>query len=253
LLDEELLKKIDGEKLPGHVVIIMDGNGRWAKKRQLSRIEGHRAGVKSVDDMVTSARKLGIKALTLYALSTENLNRPRDEVSGLMELLQEYLIKELGRLCSENIRLNTIGEVEHLPIVVQRVLEKVKEETSQNSAMILTLALNYGARAEILEAAARVAKLVTEGKLREEDIDEEIFSSFLHTADLPEPDLLIRTSGEKRISNFLLWQIAYTELYFTDKLWPDFRGNNLLEAVIEYQRRERRFGLTHEQALLLKR
>lgn len=253
MLDKELLEKVDMQRLPGHVVIIMDGNGRWAQKRRLSRLEGHRAGVKAVDEVVTAARKLGIKALTLYALSTENLNRPRDEVSGLMELLHEYLLRELRRLCQENIRLEAIGDVQSLPTSVQRTLEKVKEETAGNSAMVLTLALNYGARSEIVEAVMKVVKEIREGTLHEKDIDEENFPRFLHTSNLPDPDLLIRTSGEKRISNFLLWQIAYTELYFTDTLWPDFRGNHLLEAIIEYQGRERRFGLTQEQALSLKR
>lgn len=253
MLDEKLLKKIDMQRLPVHVAIIMDGNGRWAKKRHLPRIEGHRAGVKSVDDVVTTARKLGVKALTLYALSTENLSRPKDEVSGLMRLLQEYLIKELLRLCQENIRLETIGEVEQLTPVVQEALKKVKEETAGNSAMVLNLALNYGARAEIVEAVTKMVKQVQTGDLREEDIDESSFSRFLHTVNLPEPDLLIRTSGEKRVSNFLLWQMAYTELYFTDTLWPDFRGDDLLRAIIEFQGRDRRFGLTQEQALSLKR
>ncbi len=253
MLDETLLKKVDMQRLPVHVAIIMDGNGRWAKKRHLPRIEGHRAGVKSVDDVVTTARKLGVKALTLYALSTENLSRPKDEVRGLMKLLQEYLIKELLRLCRENIRLETIGEVELLTPVVREALKKVKEETAGNSAMILNLALNYGARAEIVEAVTKMVRQVQNGRLREEDIDESSFSRFLHTCNLPEPDLLIRTSGEKRVSNFLLWQMAYTELYFTDTLWPDFRGDDLLRAVIEFQGRDRRFGLTEEQALSLKR
>ncbi len=253
MLDETLLKKVDMQRLPVHVAIIMDGNGRWAKKRRLPRIEGHRAGVKSVDDVVSTARKLGVKALTLYALSTENLSRPKDEVRGLMKLLQEYLIKELLRLCRENIRLETIGEVEQLTPVVREALKKVKEETAGNSAMVLNLALNYGARAEIVEAVTKMVKQVRNGRLREEDIDESSFSRFLHTCNLPEPDLLIRTSGEKRVSNFLLWQMAYTELYFTDTLWPDFRGDDLLRAVIEFQGRDRRFGLTEEQALSLKR
>ena len=253
MLDEKLLKKIDMQRLPVHVAIIMDGNGRWAKKRHLPRIEGHRAGVKSVDDMVTTARKLGVKALTLYALSTENLSRPKDEVRGLMKLLQEYLIKELLRLCRENIRLETIGEVEQLTPVVREALKKVKEETAGNSAMVLILALNYGARAEIVEAVTKMVRQVQNGGLREEDIDESSFSRFLHTSNLPEPDLLIRTSGEKRVSNFLLWQMAYTELYFTDTLWPDFRGDDLLRAIIEFQGRDRRFGLTQEQAFSLKR
>ncbi len=253
MLDEKLLKKIDMQRLPVHVAIIMDGNGRWAKKRHLPRIEGHRAGVKSVDDMVTTARKLGVKALTLYALSTENLSRPKDEVRGLMKLLQEYLIKELLRLCRENIRLETIGEVEQLTPMVREALKKVKVETAGNSAMVLNLALNYGSRAEIVEAVTKMVRQVQNGGLREEDIDESSFSRFLHTSNLPEPDLLIRTSGEKRVSNFLLWQMAYTELYFTDTLWPDFRGDDLLRAIIEFQGRDRRFGLTQEQAFSLKR
>lgn len=251
--DEKLLKKIDLQRLPAHVAIIMDGNGRWAQKRHFPRIAGHRAGVKSVDDVVTTARKLGIEALTLYALSTENLNRPRDEVNGLMELLQEYLVKELNRLCQENIRLDTIGEIEHLTPIVQRTLKMVKEETEKNCGMVLTLALSYGSRSEIIEAITKMVKQVQQGTLQEEDIDEGSFSRFLHTGHLPDPDLLIRTSGEMRVSNFLLWQIAYAELYFTDILWPDFRGDDLLRAIIEYQKRERRFGLTQEQVLSLQR
>jgi undecaprenyl diphosphate synthase len=253
LLNKKLLEKVDMQKLPLHVAIIMDGNGRWAKKRRLPRIAGHRSGVKSVDDVVTTARKLGLKALTLYALSTENLNRPKDEVSGLMELLHEYLIRELERLCRENIRLNTIGDVEHLPLAVQKAIRKVKGETENNSAMVLTLALSYGSRSEIVEAVTEIIKQVKRGELDERDIDEESFSRFLHTAQLPDLDLLIRTGCEKRVSNFMLWQMAYTELYFSDLLWPDFRGNDLLNAIIEYQGRERRFGLTQEQVLSLKR
>lgn len=235
------------------MAIIMDGNGRWAKKRNLPRIAGHQAGANRVDDVVTTAREIGIKALTLYALSTENLNRPRDEVNGLMELLQDYLIKELSKLCREDIKLNTIGEVEHLTSVVQRTLKKVKEETEGNSAMVLTLALSYGSRSEILKAVAKLAGEIEQGTLKETELNEEHLSNLMQTDGLPDPDLLIRTSGEKRISNFLLWQIAYTELYFTDLLWPDFSGDDLLEAIIDYQKRERRFGLTQEQVLSSKR
>ncbi|RMF88501.1 MAG: isoprenyl transferase [Nitrospinota bacterium] len=225
----------------------MDGNGRWAQQRALPRNAGHREGVKSVDDIVTTCRKLGIPALTLYALSTENWSRPRMEVRALMRILREYLRKELHRMLRENIRFNTIGRISDFPETIQTLISEAREKTKQNNGMILTLALSYGARTEIVDAVRRVAQDVQQGLITPEQIDAHLFSNYLYTAGLPDPDLLIRTSGELRISNFLLWQLAYTELYFTPVYWPDFRGNDLLRAIIAFQKRERRFGLTQEQ------
>ncbi len=245
--NEKLLAQIDRKRMPHHIGIIMDGNGRWAKKHSLPRLDGHKAGVDAVDAVVTACRQLGIEALTLYAFSTENWNRPADEVAALMELLRDYLIKQVDRMEREGIRLNTIGCVEKLPSFVQEPMRVAKEHTKNNSAMVLTLALNYGSRAEILSATKRLLSDVSEGRLETEDITEEVFGGYLDTTGLPECDLLIRTSGELRISNFLLWQLAYTELYFTETLWPDFCGDDLLHAIISFQQRRRRYGLTEEQ------
>jgi len=242
-----LIEKIDSTRLPRHIAIIMDGNGRWAKKNFLERVEGHRMGVKSVDRVVTLCRKLNIEALTLYSFSDENWNRPAYEITALMKILDRYLNRELARMQKENIRFNTIGQVEDLPIDVQKLVQHAKEVTRDNDGLILTLALSYGGRQEILEAVKKVAQKVRDGLVRVEDIDFPLFESFLSTSILPEPDLLIRTSGEMRISNFLLYQIAYTELHYTRVLWPDFKEDDLLEAIIDFQKRERRFGLIHEQ------
>ena len=235
------------EKLPRHVAIIMDGNGRWAKKRSLPRIEGHRAGVDAVEDVVISCRELDIKALTLYSFSEENWNRPKLEIDLLMGLLKDYLVKELPRMLKENIRFNVIGKTEKLPFIVQQFIDHTMKSTKKNDGLILTLALSYGSREEIISAVKNIAKDTKNGKVDSEKIDDSVFENYLYTDGLMEPDLLIRTSGELRLSNFLLWQMAYTELYFTDLLWPDFRGNDLLEAIIDYQKRERRFGFTDEQ------
>ncbi len=242
-----LIEKIDTARLPRHIAIIMDGNGRWAKKNFLERVEGHRMGVKSVDRVVTLCRKLNIEALTLYSFSDENWNRPAYEITALMKILDRYLNKELARMQKENIRFNTIGQVEDLPVDVQKLVQHAKEVTRDNDGLILTLALSYGGRQEILEAVKKVAQKVRDGLVRVEDIDFPLFESCLSTSILPEPDLLIRTSGEMRISNFLLYQIAYTELHYTRVLWPDFKEDDLLEAIIDFQKRERRFGLIHEQ------
>jgi undecaprenyl diphosphate synthase len=249
MLDPDLLMKIDKGKLPRHIAIVMDGNGRWAQRRFLPRNAGHRAGVMAVDDVVTTARKLGVSCLTLYALSTENWSRPRQEIRALMGILRIYLRKELKRMVRENIRFNTIGRMHDLPESVQDLLIETMAQTSQNDGMIFTLALSYGSRTEIIDAVKHVIHTVQRGELSPEEITAEVFGAYLYTAGLPDPDLLIRTGGERRLSNFLLWQTPYTELYFTELLWPDFRGDDLLRSIIDYQQRERRFGMTHEQVL----
>ena len=238
---------ISKDKLPKHVAIIMDGNGRWAKGRGLKRISGHKNGVKAVRDAVEGAAEIGVKYLTLYAFSTENWNRPKIEVDALMQLLISTLKKELTTLTKNNIKLQAIGQLENLPKSGQRELNEVIEATKDNTQMTLILALSYGSRIEMLEATKRIAQNVLDKKLAVEDIDEKVFSSALYTADIPDPELLVRTSGERRISNYLLWQIAYAELYFTPVLWPDFRRENLYEAIYDFQNRERRFGKTSEQ------
>jgi undecaprenyl diphosphate synthase len=247
MLDKKLLVQIQKEKLPKHIAIIMDGNGRWAKKRSLPRIEGHRAGVDSVEDVVISCREMDIKALTLYSFSEENWNRPKLEINLLMGLLKDYLVKELPRMLKENIRFNVIGKIDKLPFLVQEFIEYTIKSTKKNNGLILTLALSYGSREEIVNAVKNIARDAKKGKIDSDKIDDGVFENYLYTSGLSEPDLLIRTSGELRLSNFLLWQMAYTELYFTDTLWPDFRGNDLLKAIIDYQKRERRFGFTDEQ------
>ena len=247
MLDHDLLMKIDKDKLPRHIAIVMDGNGRWAQRRYLPRNAGHRAGVVAVDDVVTTARRLGISCLTLYALSTENWARPLQEIRALMGILRIYLRKELKRLVRENIRFHTIGRMQNLPEPVQDLLTGTMMQTSQNDGMILTLALSYGSRTEIIDAVKRIIDAVQRGEVRSEEITPAAFDSYLYTAGLPDPDLLIRTGGERRLSNFLLWQSPYTELYFTEVLWPDFRGDDLLRSILDYQQRERRFGMTHDQ------
>jgi len=243
----DLKEKIDSKKLPEHVAIIMDGNGRWAKKKGNSRIFGHKNGVKAVRDTVEGAGELGIKYLTLYAFSTENWNRPKQEVDALMSLLVATINSESDTLIKNNVRLLTIGNIADLPIDVKQNLQELKEKTANNTGLSLVLALNYSARWEILNAVKNILTDTQEQSVKLEDLDSQRFEKYLNTTEMPDPDLLIRTSGEYRISNFLLWQIAYTELYFTDVLWPDFRRNDLYNAVIDYQRRERRFGKTSEQ------
>jgi undecaprenyl diphosphate synthase len=241
------MEEIDKEKLPHHVAIIMDGNGRWAKKKLLNRINGHMKGVNAVREVVTACRELGIKVLTLYAFSIENWRRPAEEVHALMELLKDYLQKECLEMIQNNIRLNTIGRMEDLPPDVQTTLQETKKKTQHCDGMILNLALSYGGRSEILHAVQGIVSDFQKGKIKPEEITIQRFSQYLWTHGIPDPDLLIRTSGEFRISNFLLWQIAYTELYVTDTLWPDFDRKELLRAIADYQSRERRFGLTSEQ------
>ena len=227
---------------PTHIAIIMDGNGRWAKMRHLPRIAGHKAGAKSVDAITEAARELGVKVLTLYTFSTENWKRPREEIGGLFKLLEENLDKNELKLNKNNIRFSVIGNMGQLPPSTRLKLQGVIESTKHNTAMVLNLALNYGSRDEIVNAARSISQEVKDGRLRPEDIDERLFSEFLYTKGLPDPDLLIRTSGEFRISNFLLWQLSYAELYVTEKLWPDFRKSDFRKAIIQYKKRERRFG-----------
>lgn len=238
---------IDNNRLPRHIAIIMDGNGRWAKKKNLSRISGHMKGVDAVKEVVTACRELGIKVLTLYAFSIENWKRPAEEVTALMKLLREYLIKESEEMIQNNIRLNAIGRLEDLPSDVQDVLKETMEKTEKCDGMTLNLALSYGGRSEILHAIQEILSDFRKGRIQSEEMNIQRFSQYLWTKGLPDPDLLIRTSGELRVSNFLLWQIAYTELYVTETLWPDFDRGELLKAIADYQSRERRFGMTSEQ------
>src|SRR5688572_2049078 len=233
-----LIDQVNFERLPVHIAVIMDGNGRWAAQRHLPRVEGHRAGIDSVRDTVETAARLGIKVLTLYAFSVENWKRPAAEVSTLMMLLKRYLRLELNTLLQNDIRFQVIGRVDDLPADVQDELRRGIDRTSGSKGMLFNIALNYGGRAEIVDAARRAI----ESGVSPLDLDERIFGDFLYTAGQPDPDLLIRTSGEMRVSNFLLWQIAYAEIYVTETLWPDFRRRHLLEAVLAYQKRERRYG-----------
>ena len=243
----DLLNKIDTTNLPKHLSIIMDGNGRWAKQKGLLRAMGHENGTKSVKATIEACAKLGIEFLTLYAFSTENWNRPKLEVETLMKLLVNSLKKELKTLKDNNIKLNAIGNLEKLPKSAQKELLDVIEATKDNSRMTLTLALSYGSREEIVNAVRNISHKVKNNIISIDTIDDSIINEHLYTRNLPDVDLLIRTSGEHRISNFLLWQIAYAELYFTDVLWPDFKEHHLYEAIISYQKRERRFGKTSEQ------
>jgi undecaprenyl diphosphate synthase len=236
--DETLARQVNFERLPAHIAIIMDGNGRWAAQRHLPRVEGHRAGIDSVRDVVEASARLGIDVLTLYAFSVENWKRPRPEIHTLMTLLKRYLRLELSTLLKNNIRFRVVGRSEELAHDVQRELDLGIRQTAGNTGMLFNIALNYGGRAEIVDAARRaIASGISPG-----DLDERRFSDFLYTAGQPDPDLLIRTSGEMRISNFLLWQIAYSEIWVTETLWPDFRRRHLLEAVVAYQKRDRRYG-----------
>ena len=244
--EEAVFRKLDLKRMPQHVAVIMDGNGRWAKGRRLPRIAGHKNGVDAVRSICETAARSGVKWLTLYAFSAENWKRPKTEVSFLMALLQEYLKKEVPTLNRNNIRLEYIGRRHELSDSVQKMMTWAEEATKQNTGMVLTLALNYGARTELVDAFTRIIEAAAKNggleHLRKEGIDEETISRSLYTSHLPDPDLVIRTSGEMRLSNFLLWQVAYSEIYVTDVLWPDFRGKHLLEAILDFQKRERRFG-----------
>lgn len=234
-------------EFPRHIAIIMDGNGRWAKKRLLNRVKGHEEGTESVRVIVRTCREIGIEVLTLYAFSTENWRRPKYEVKSLMAILKRFLISELNEMLANNIRFNAIGQLDRLPGDVQTVIRDTMAATSHNKGMVLNLALSYGSRDEIVLAVQKAAADVQNGLLALDDLTPDLFSEYLYTKGMPDPDLLIRTSGEMRISNFLLWQIAYSEIYITDILWPDFRKEALLEAVRHYRKRERRFGMTTEQ------
>lgn len=239
--------QINTKKLPKHIAIIMDGNGRWAKKQGFLRVAGHEKGTKSVRETVEASAELGIKNLTLFAFSTENWNRPKVEVKTLMKLLVSSLKKEIKTLMDNDIKLTAIGCVNNLPTKAQKELEEVIEKTKNNGLMTLTLALSYGSREEIRNAVKNISLKVKTGDINADEITDNLINQHLYTQNLPDVDLLIRTSGEQRISNFLLWQIAYAELYFTKILWPDFRKENLYEAILNYQNRERRFGKTSEQ------
>jgi undecaprenyl diphosphate synthase len=236
--EEALARQVKFDQLPQHIAVIMDGNGRWAAQRHLPRVEGHRAGIESVRDIVESSARIGIRVLTLYAFSVENWKRPATEISTLMSLLKRYLRLELNTLLRNNIRFKVIGRADELAPEIQRELQAAEDKTRSNTGMQFNIALNYGGRAEIVEAAKR---LIASG-VNPDELDEQRFAACLYTAGQPDPDLLIRTSGEMRVSNFLLWQIAYAEIWVTETLWPDFRKRHLLEAILAYQKRDRRYG-----------
>jgi undecaprenyl diphosphate synthase len=239
--------KIDENNLPQHIAIIMDGNGRWAKQHTIGRIKGHKKGAEAVRTTVRTCREIGIKYLTLFAFSIENWGRPEEEIKALMSLLEEYLTKETKKLQKNGIRLTTIGEINRLHPKLKRKLLQAKAQTAKNNEMILNFALSYGGQDEIIYAIKKIIQDSKKGKIDINEINKETFPRYLYTCGMPDPDLLIRTSGEYRISNFLLWQIAYTEFYFTNVLWPDFTKDDLFRAIASYQKRERRFGLTTEQ------
>ncbi len=241
------IEEVNKDNIPKHVAIIMDGNGRWAKQNGKLRIFGHKSGVKAVQSTIEGAARIGIKYITLYAFSTENWNRPKFEVNALMELLVDTIKKEVNTLNKNKIRLQAIGNMDSLPKKAREKLQNAIAETSQNNQMTLVLALSYSAKWEIINAIKDISNKISRGEIREDDINENLIDSSLTTAGMPNPELMIRTSGEHRISNFLLWQLAYSELYFTPKLWPDFREEDLFDALLSYQSRERRFGKTSEQ------
>ena len=240
--DQELLARIDRSRLPDHIAVIMDGNGRWAQQRNLPRISGHRAGIRAVREIVEGAAELGVQALTLFAFSTENWKRPADEIEALMELLKDYIDRELSTLVDNDIRFIPIGRLYQLPPSVQEKLDVARRTTSQCRGMRFFIALSYSGRADITDAVRRLGQDVATGRVQPDEISESLIDAYLYTAGTPEPDLLIRTSGELRISNFMLWQLAYTELWFTPILWPDFRKRHLYMAVLDFQKRERRYG-----------
>jgi len=241
------MKEIDLTRLPQHIAIIMDGNGRWAERHAMGRVLGHRKGANAVQATVKTCRRIGIRYLTLYAFSMENWLRPKAEVRALLRLLQEYIENETQEMIDKDIRLVAIGNLESLGEPIHAKLKETIERTAQNQGMVLNLALSYGGRDEIVAAARRMCTDGLSGKITPEEVTKDLFAGYLYTTGLPDPDLLIRTGGEYRISNFLLWQMAYTEFYFTEILWPDFRERHLLKAIADYQQRERRFGMTSEQ------
>lgn len=234
--------KIDKSSLPKHIAIIMDGNGRWAKKRYLPKIAGHRAGAKRVEEIIEAAGEIGIQILTLYTFSTENWKRPKKEVDALMNLLGYYLDKKAEKITQKGVRIRAIGRIRSLPHSIQLKLRNIEDKTLKNKGILVNLALNYGGRSEIIDATKKIIEEVKENRINPEDINEENFSDYLYTTSLPDPELLIRTSGEMRLSNFLLWQLSYTEIYVTKKLWPDFGKKDLENAIIDYQKREKRYG-----------
>ena len=238
---------LDRERIPRHIAIIMDGNGRWAKKKGAMRIFGHRHAIQAVKDAIEGAENLGMKYLTLFSFSTENWSRPQDEVNGLMELLVKTITDEVPMMMNNNIRLESIGDIDSLPPSAYEKLMEAKKITSTNSGLTVILALSYSGQWELTQATKRIAQKISEGKLKVEDINQNLVAEHLETAGIPDPELMIRTSGEYRISNFLLWQLAYTELHFTPVLWPDFRREHLEAAILDFQKRERRFGKTGEQ------
>ncbi|MBR2165012.1 MAG: isoprenyl transferase [Paludibacteraceae bacterium] len=240
-------EQIDKARLPRHIAIIMDGNGRWAKKQGLARMFGHRQGVETVHNITVAATRLGVEYLTLYTFSTENWNRPKEEVDALMTLLVDTIAKETPTLMENNVRLQTIGDIDRLPEGAKRKFLGCIEQTSHNTGLTMVLALSYSSRWEITEAVRKAVRRAQNGELRAEDVNEQLVSSLMTTDQMPDPDLLIRTSGEYRISNFLLWQLAYSELYFSDCLWPEFTEEEFYKAIVDYQKRERRFGKTSEQ------
>ncbi|MBQ9296107.1 MAG: isoprenyl transferase [Paludibacteraceae bacterium] len=240
-------QQIDTSRLPRHIAIIMDGNGRWAKRQGLARMFGHKQGVETVHNITVAATKLGIEYLTLYTFSTENWNRPKEEVDALMTLLVDTIAKETPTLMNNNVRLQTIGDLDRLPEGARTKFMQCIQQTSRNTGLTMVLALSYSARWEIVQAVKKAVIMAQDGQLREEEINEQKVASLMTTNGIPDPDLLIRTSGEYRISNFLLWQLAYSELYFTDCLWPEFTEEELYKAIVDYQKRERRFGKTSEQ------
>jgi undecaprenyl diphosphate synthase len=241
-----LLKRINRKRIPKHIAIIMDGNGRWAGMRKLPRVAGHQAGIESVRDIIKSAAQLGVEVLTLYAFYIENWKRPRQEVKTLMNLLKEYIRRELSNVCRNNIRFQVIGRIQGLADPVRRELQRAMDNTMENTGMLLNVALNYSGRAELVDTFNRLYRELNQNGHNAE-IDEEAISRSLYTSGIPDPDLLIRTSGEMRISNFLLWQIAYSEIHFTSTYWPDFRRKHLLEAILDYQQRDRRYGAIKKQ------
>ncbi|HEY5610346.1 MAG TPA: isoprenyl transferase [Thermoanaerobaculia bacterium] len=250
-IEESLLDRMDLNRLPRHIAVIMDGNGRWAKARNFPRVEGHRAGIASVRETVETSARLELDVITLYAFSVENWKRPRFEVSTLMMLLKEYIRKELSTLMENNIRFTPIGRIDGLDPSVQRELRSAEEKTAANSGLLFQIALNYGGRAEIVDTVNRIMAILREKGASDVEIDEDFFANHLYTASVRDPDLLIRTSGELRVSNFLLWQIAYAEIHVTKVLWPDFRRRHLFEAIIDFQSRQRRYGGVDEEEAAL--
>ena len=249
-LKDQLMQQIDRDRLPQHIAIIMDGNGRWAKERGKQRLFGHQSAIQSVREVSEASAEIGVKYLTLYAFSTENWNRPFAEVTGLMSLLATTIRNEVSTMNKNSIKLNAIGDLNSLPKANYDQLMQAIEDTSHNTRMMLTLALSYSGRWDLKQATQRIAQDVAQGKLQPEAIDDAMISSYLSTANMPDPELLVRTSGEERISNFLLWQLAYSELYFTDCLWPEFSEDEFYKAIVDYQKRERRFGKTSEQVAI---